>query len=181
MAFIAATGDEESNEVFADAVNELWEHVLAVFTFPPDGHGRGMEDRIREGEFEAVFDFSPVELLTGSAGADRLTAAGMKGIPQLISVCGLDFHPGENRPTTPQERDAVGKTIAERACAAKGPTIIAIPGRGFTGGGDDPLFQSIRSWIYPPSLLVEPDFALTETAFGHDCVYELLKLMRRVS
>ena len=184
MAFIAAMGDERLGEAYISAVEELKKAGFIVSQYRPDGRGREMEDRIRNREREpisGVFDFSPIELLTGAAGPDRLTAAGELGIPQLISVSGLDFHPVENRPTTDEERDALGKMIVERACAAKGPTVIAIPLRGFRGEGVNTLFQSIRSWVYPPSLLVESDFALSDAAFGIDCSQLLINLMRRVS
>jgi uncharacterized protein (UPF0261 family) len=179
MAVIAATGDAATSEAFAGAIAlfRRGEENL-VYTFPPDGSGAEMEARIREGAFAALFDFSPVELLSGTAGPDRLTAAGVRGIPQLISVCGLDNHPVDKRLTTPEERDAVGKVIVERACAAKGPTLIALPLRGFHGeGADDPLFQSIRSWVYPPQRLVEFDFAIDDPGFGVACASELLRSM----
>ena len=182
MAFIAAMG--RFGDAYVSAVHELKKAGFIVSEFRPDGQGRQMEDRIRNSEIEpisGVFDFSPIELLTGMAGSDRLTAAGELGIPQLISVAGLDFHPVENRPTTDEERDALGKMIVERACAAKGPTVIVIPLRGFRGEGDNPLFQSIRNWVYPPSLLVESDFALSDAAFGIECCNRLISLMRRVS
>lgn len=184
MTIIAAMGDKRLGEAYSLAVEELMTSGFIVSEFRPDGQGRQMEERIRRSEIEpisGVFDFCPVELLTGAAGPDRLTAAGELGIPQLISVAGLDFHPVENRPTTDEERDALGKMIAERTCAAKGLTVIAIPLRGFHGEGDNPLFQSIRSWVYPPSLLVESDFALSDAAFGIDCSHRFINLMQRVS
>jgi uncharacterized protein (UPF0261 family) len=184
MTVIAAMGDKLLGEAYSSAVQELMKLGFTISEFRPDGQGRQMEDRIRKHELETisgVLDFSPVELITGMAGPDRLTAAGELGIPQLISVAGLDFHPVENRPTTDEERDALGKMIVERSCAAKGPTVIAIPLRGFHGEGDNPLFQSIRNWVYPPSLLAESDFALSDAAFGIECCQLLIKLMRQVS
>lgn len=184
MALIAAMGDGRLGDAYGSAVEELMKARFIVSEFRPDGQGRHMEDRIRNREmepFSGVFDFSPIELLTGTAGPDRMTVAGEFGIPQLISVAGLDFHPVENRPTTDEERDALGKMIVERACAAKGPTAIAIPLRGFHGEGDNTLFQSIRSWVFPPSLLVESDFAMADAAFGIECCHLLINLMRQVS
>jgi uncharacterized protein (UPF0261 family) len=184
MMRITAMGDRASQHAFRSAVEELMKAGFFVSEYRPDGHGREMEKRIRSRErdtISGVFDFSPVELLTGAAGPDRMTAAGELGIPQLISVAGLDFHPVENRPTTDEERDALGKMIVERACAAKGPTAVAIPIRGFHGEGDNPLFQSIRNWVYPPHLLVELDFALSDAAFGIECCQLLLNLIRQVS
>lgn len=177
MPVIAATGNP-TGPALAAAIETLLRHNLTVEVIPPDGHGRKLEGQIRDGLYSAVFDFSPVELLTGRAGPDRLTAAGATGVPQLISVSGLDFHSDENRPTTPEERDALGKVIVERASAAKGPTRIALPLHGFRGeGADDPLFQSIRNWVYPPKLLVEFDFAVNDSGFGAECAEALLGLI----
>jgi uncharacterized protein (UPF0261 family) len=183
MNWIAAMGNEW-DDTFQSAVSELWEFGYTVSEYRPDGQGCNYEQRLRDREFDpcvGALDFCPIELLTGAAGPDRMTAAGELGIPQVISVAGLDFHPVENRPTTDEERDALGKMIVERACAAKGPTVIAIPLRGFHGEGDNPLFQSIRNWVYPPSLLAESDFALSDAAFGIECCQLLIKLMRQVS
>lgn len=183
MNRIAAMG-RAGDETFQSAVTELRDLGYVVSEFRPDGQGREFEQRLRNREIDhytGALDFSPVELLSGSAGPDRMTVAGQLGIPQLISVAGLDFHPIENRPTTDEERDALGKMIVERACAAKGPTVIAIPLRGFRGEGDNTLFQSIRNWVYPPSLLIESDFALSDAAFGIECCHLLIKLMRPVS
>ena len=74
-------------------------------------------------------------------GRDRLTAAGLRGVPQVISLGALDmvnFGPPETVPekfkgrrfyqhnptvtlmrTTPEENDRLGKEIAQKASAAK--------------------------------------------------------------
>ncbi|MFO0825978.1 MAG: Tm-1-like ATP-binding domain-containing protein [Gemmataceae bacterium] len=120
--------------------------------------GRTMEGLIRDGLVAGVLDITTTELadeLAGgilSAGPDRLTAAGMKGIPQVISVGALDmvnFGPPETVPTkykerrfhqhnptvtlmrtTPEEMDRLGLEIAQKASASNGPTAVMLPLRG---------------------------------------------------
>jgi len=120
--------------------------------------GLTMESFIKDGIIAGVLDITTTELadeLVGgilSAGRDRLTAAAMRGVPQVISVGALDmvnFGPRETVPekfkdrrfyihnsnvtlmrTTPTENDKLGKEIAEKASAASGPTAILLPLRG---------------------------------------------------
>jgi uncharacterized protein (UPF0261 family) len=119
-----------------------------------------MESFIRDGLIKGVLDITTTELadeLVGgilSAGNERLTAAGIMGIPQVISVGALDmvnFGPMDTVPekfrrrrlyahnsnvtlmrTTPEENDLLGKEIALKANAAKGPTAIIFPLRGIS-------------------------------------------------
>jgi len=120
--------------------------------------GMTMESFIADGLIRGVLDLTTTELadeLVGgilTAGRDRLTAAGLLGVPQVISVGALDmvnFGPPETVPekfrsrrfyphnptvtlmrTTPDENDRLGKEIAEKASAAQGPTAILVPLRG---------------------------------------------------
>jgi uncharacterized protein (UPF0261 family) len=120
--------------------------------------GRTMEAMIRDGLIEGVLDITTTELadeLVGgvlTAGKERLTAAGLRGVPQVISLGALDmvnFGPPETVPanfqgrrfyqhnptvtlmrTTPEENDQLGKEIAEKASAASGPTTVLVPLRG---------------------------------------------------
>jgi uncharacterized protein (UPF0261 family) len=120
--------------------------------------GMAMESFIADGLISGVLDVTTTELadeLVGgvlTAGRDRLTAAALKGVPQVISVGALDmvnFGPPETVPevfrgrrfyqhnptvtlmrTTPEENDRLGKEIAEKASAALGPTKIVVPLRG---------------------------------------------------
>jgi uncharacterized protein (UPF0261 family) len=120
--------------------------------------GMTMESFIKDGIIDGVLDITTTELadeLVGgilSAGRDRLTAAAMHGVPQLISVGALDmvnFGPRETVPekfkdrrfymhnssvtlmrTTPSENDKLGKEIAEKASAASGSTTILLPLQG---------------------------------------------------
>jgi uncharacterized protein (UPF0261 family) len=120
--------------------------------------GRAMEALIDEGLVAGVLDVTTTELadeLVGgvlSAGPERLTAAGRRGVPQALSVGALDmvnflgratvperfaartFHRhNENvtlMRTTVEENRALGRELGAKARAAKGPTAIWLPRRG---------------------------------------------------
>lgn len=130
-----------------------------VLVFHATGSGgRTMEGLIRDGLIAGVLDITTTELadeLAGgvlSAGPDRLTAAALRGVPQLISVGALDmvnFGPPETVPekykgrrfyrhnptvtlmrTTPEEMDQLGKEVAQKASAANSPTALMLPLNG---------------------------------------------------
>ncbi|MSQ94170.1 MAG: UPF0261 family protein [Gemmataceae bacterium] len=120
--------------------------------------GMTMESFIADGIIEGVLDITTTELadeLVGgilSAGKDRLTAAALRGVPQVISVGALDmvnFGPRDTVPekfkdrkfyvhnsnvtlmrTTPVENDKLGQEIAQKASASQGPTAILLPLKG---------------------------------------------------
>jgi uncharacterized protein (UPF0261 family) len=122
--------------------------------------GRTMEGLIADGLIAGVLDITTTELadeLAGgilSAGPDRLTAAALKGVPQVISLGALDmvnFGPPETVPdryknrllyrhnpavtlmrTNPEEMDRFGKGIAEKSSAASGPTCVVVPLKGLS-------------------------------------------------
>jgi uncharacterized protein (UPF0261 family) len=122
--------------------------------------GMTMESFIKDGLIRGVLDITTTELadeLVGgvlSAGPDRLTAAALAGVPQIISPGALDmvnFGPPETVPekfkgrrfyqhnptitlmrTTPEENDRLGKEIAHKASAAKSPVAVLIPLRGIS-------------------------------------------------
>jgi len=186
-----------------------------VLTFHATGTGgRTMEGLIRDGLVSGVLDITTTELadeLCGgvmAAGPDRLTAAGLKSVPQVISVGALDmvnFGPPETVPekykgrrfyqhnptvtlmrTTPEENDTLGKQLAERACAASGPTAILLPLRGVSAldaegkafwwpEADEALFQSIRNWVYGVEL-IELDCHINDPAFAAAAADTLLRL-----
>src|SRR5205823_8652847 len=85
-----------------------------VLIFHATGNGgQAMESLIDEGLFAGVLDITTTELadeLVGgilSAGPGRLTAAGKRGVPQVISVGALDmvnFGPPETIPAKFKER-----------------------------------------------------------------------------
>jgi uncharacterized protein (UPF0261 family) len=120
--------------------------------------GRTMEAMILDGLITGVLDITTTELadeLVGgilSAGKDRLTAAAIRGMPQVISLGALDmvnFGPRHTVPerfskrrfyqhnanvtlmrTTPEENDTLGKEIAEKASASRGAVTVLIPLKG---------------------------------------------------
>ena len=111
-----------------------------------------------------------------SAGPDRLTAAGEMGIPQVIAPGGLDlinFGPKETVPqkflketdqpgrglyvhnptvtcvgVSTKEAHMIGEHIAEKLNAAKGPTAICIPLKGW-GACDLPTPNKELGWAGP--------------------------------
>lgn len=77
---------------------ELETHGYEVLVFHATGNGgRAMENLIKQNEIDGVLDLTTTELadeLVGgimAAGPDRLTAASKAGIPQLVSLGGLDM------------------------------------------------------------------------------------------
>ncbi len=178
--------------------------------------GRTMEGLIRDGLIAGVLDVTTTELadeLVGgvlSAGPDRLTAAGLAGVPQVVSVGALDmvnFGPPDTVPerfagrrfvhhnanvtlmrTTPEEVDRIGQDVAQKVCAARGPTCLMVPLRGVSAldavgqpfwwpEADAALAQSLRNWVYPPDLLVEIDAHVNDPVFAEAAARKLLELM----
>jgi uncharacterized protein (UPF0261 family) len=181
--------------------------------------GRTMESLVAEGQIAGVLDLTTTELadeLAGgvlSAGPDRLTAAGLRGVPQVISLGALDmvnFGPPDTVPekyrgrrfhqhnpqvtlmrTTPEENDQLGKEIAHKASAAKGPTAVLVPLRGVSaldreGGSfwhpeaDAALFQSLRAWMSPAVEFVEMDLHINDPAFAEAAAATLLRYLGQV-
>jgi uncharacterized protein (UPF0261 family) len=195
------------------------EHGYEVLVFHATGvGGQTMESFIADGIVAGVLDITTTELadeLVGgilSAGPDRLTAAGLYGVPQVISVGALDmvnFGPPDTVPskflgrrfyqhnpnvtlmrTTPEENEKLGKEIAFKASAAKGPTAIVLPLRGVSAidaegkpfwwpEADRALFESIPHWLAPHVELIELDLHINDPAFADACARKLLELMAR--
>lgn len=130
-----------------------------VLVFHATGTGGStLEAFVNDGLFVGVLDLTTTELadeLVGgvlSAGPDRLTAAALRGVPQVIAPGALDmvnFGPPETVPercagrrfirhnpsvtlvrTTPEENDRLGREIAHKASAAHGPVAVLLPLQG---------------------------------------------------
>lgn len=130
---------------------------VAVFHATGMG-GRAFESLAAEGAFAAVLDFAPQEVgnhLFGSAisaGPDRMTAAGRKGIPQIVSIGCHDlvdlvgwhalpdrfrdspFH-AHNRILSSvvlgqAERRELARIITGRLAGAQGPVTLLLPNHG---------------------------------------------------
>jgi len=153
---IAATMFGVTTPCVERARSILEEAGYEVLVFHATGSGgEAMESLIDDGAIAGVLDITTTELadeLCGgvlSAGPHRLTAAGRKGIPQVISVGATDminFHAIETLPaefrerliykhnpnvtlvrTTAEENARVGRDLAAKAAAAEGPTAILLP------------------------------------------------------
>ena len=179
--------------------------------------GKTMESFVSDGLISGVLDITTTELADErvggvlTAGKDRLTAAGMHGVPQVISVGALDmvnFGPPDTVPakfkdrrfcqhnpnvtlmrTTPEENDKLGKEIAEKASAARGPTAIVLPLKGISAidregqpfwwpEADAALFASIKQWLAPGIELVETDLHINDPAFADTAARMLLRMMK---
>lgn len=130
---------------------------VAVFHATGMG-GRAFESLAAEGAFAAVLDFAPQEVgnhLFGSAisaGPDRMTAAGQRGVPQAVSIGCYDlvdfvgWNPIPERfaanPTHahnrllssvvldgPQRR-MMARAVMEKLASAKGETVFLLPLEG---------------------------------------------------
>ncbi|OAN70709.1 hypothetical protein A8B78_04460 [Jannaschia sp. EhC01] len=132
-------------------------YEVAVFHATGMG-GRAFESLAAQGAFACVFDFCTQELgnhIHGSnisAGADRLTGAGLRGTPQIVAPGCYDLvdivgwqpiptkwadHPSHahNRLLTSivlntQERRQVARAHAEQLAKATGPTAMILPRQG---------------------------------------------------
>ena len=131
---------------------------VAVFHATGMG-GRAFEGLAAQGAFAAVLDFAPQEVgnhlmgTTITAGADRLTAAGLAGIPQIIAPGCVDLidyvawggpparfaaHPAHahNRllasiGLNAAERREVAQAICAKLATATGPVTFLLPTQGF--------------------------------------------------
>lgn len=147
----------------ADEARHRFEELgYEVLVFHATGTGGlAMEKLANDGLLAGVCDLTTTELcddLAGgilSAGPNRLEAAGLKGLPQVVSLGALDmvnFGPRESIPdkyddrtflvhnptitlmrTTAEEMAELGRRIARKLAAATGPTELFIPLRGVSG------------------------------------------------
>ena len=184
MKSIAVSVCEPLPSEWQNSLDSLISNGYSLEWFSTAAERLQMETRIRNREFHAVLDCAASDLI-GQPSSNRLTAAGLMGIPQIICVGGIDFHFGENRPTTAEECDTVGKVIVERACAATGPTKVMVPLKGFSKRTQNPtanaaLLQSMRNWVYPPELLMEVDLHYSDETFGNVVVERLMSGMGKV-
>ena len=146
-------------------------YEVAVFHATGMG-GRAFDALAAEGAFAAVFDFATQEvgnhMMGGlSAGADRLTNAGRKGIPQLVAPGCIDlidfvgWQPlperfretpshAHNRLLTsivlePDQRREVARELCCHMAKAAGPTVFLLPKGG------------CHEWDRPGADLNDPD------------------------
>ena len=184
----------------------LEERGYEVLVFHATGAGgRSMEALMKGGFITASLDITTTELadeLVGgvlSAGPDRLEMAGALGIPQVVSLGALDmvnFGPLDTVPaqfkdrnlyvhnptvtlmrTTEGECAELGRIIARKLNAAKGPLTVFIPLRGVSmidvpgkpfhePDADAALFRELKGGLRPDVEVVEMDTDINDPAFA---------------
>jgi uncharacterized protein (UPF0261 family) len=189
-----------------------------VLVFHATGSGgQTMESLIADGFIDGVLDVTTTEwadqLCGGvfAAGPDRLDAAGAAGIPQVITPGCLDmvnFGAPETVPdrykdrllykwnpsvtlmrTTPAENAELGRIVAAKANAAKGPVAVLLPLGGVSqldspGGefwspeADGALFDAIRRDLRSDIQLIELENNVNDPAFADRAASTLLELIR---
>ena len=156
---VAATMFGVTTPCVTEARKRLEAAGYEVVVFHATGSGgRAMEGLIDDGFFTAVLDVTTTEwcdeVVGGvlSAGPERLSAAGRRGIPQVVSVGAVDmvnFGPPETVPerfrqrklyqhnasvtllrTSVEENREIGRRIAQQLAAASGPVSVLLPLRG---------------------------------------------------
>jgi len=182
--------------------------------------GRAMEALVASGMVAGVLDVTTTELadeLVGgvlSAGPERLDAAAKHGVPAVVAPGCLDMvNFGERQTvpekfagrtfyihnpqvtlmrTTPAECAALGRMVAAKVNASRGPVSVLIPRRGISviseqGGpfhdqpADAALFEALETGLRPGIACASLDCTINDPAFAHACVEALLAHMRSVS
>ena len=167
--------------------------------------GQAMEGLVEAGFLAGVLDATTTELcdeLVGgvlSAGPDRLEAAGDAGLPQVVSLGALDmvnFGARDTVPpqfedrnlyvhnpqvtlmrTTAEECAELGRTIARKLSAAKGPVSVFVPLQGVSmidapgqpfhdPAADEALFVALREGLAENVELVELDCNVNDYEFA---------------
>jgi uncharacterized protein (UPF0261 family) len=160
---IAVTALGNTEPAASRAVKTLKERGFQAVAFHASGAGgSAMEDLVAEEMIQGVLDLTPHELAEEVVGAGayqpvnpgRLTAAGRKGIPQVVSTGGLEYlcyGPRESIPrrlrkrriymhnpynanvkVSRSEMAEVGRVMADRLNTATGPTALMVPLKGWS-------------------------------------------------
>jgi uncharacterized protein (UPF0261 family) len=189
-----------------------------VVAFHQNGTGGiAMEDMILEGAFKGVLDLNLHEIgdrfvsgLHGAIREGRLTAAGAMGLPQVVAP-GSGNYTVQGSPETlsedmrrrkhfnynphltlvrliPDEMREVGKEIAHKLNAAKGPVKVFIPLRGWSfpdreglahwePEGNQVLVDTLKEELRPTIPLVELDAHINDPDFIDPVVEAFLAMM----
>lgn len=205
----------ECVEMAREVLNEAGYEVL-VFHSTGAG-GRTMESLIESGMVAGVLDITTTEwadeLLGGilSAGPERLDAAGKSEVPTIVTPGCLDmanFGERETLPqkyedrniyihnpqvtlvrTNPEESAELGRILAEKINAYKGPVTVLLPLEGisiisregqplYDADADKALFDSIRDHLNEGVKVVEIDDHVNSPRFSKACANELLSLIQ---
>lgn len=179
--------------------------------------GRAMEALIASGLVAGVLDVTTTELadeVVGgvlSAGPERLDAAARHGVPAVVAPGCLDMvNFGERQTvpekfagrsfyihnpqvtlmrTTPNECTALGRLVAEKLNASRGPVSVLIPRHGISvisaAGGpfhnpaaDAALFGAIERGLRPGVPCTSLECEINDPAFARACVEALLANMK---
>ncbi|MFM8705927.1 MAG: Tm-1-like ATP-binding domain-containing protein [Planctomycetia bacterium] len=203
------------------AVPLLEEAGYEVLVFAATGTGgRAMEALIASGLVAGVLDITTTELadeLVGgvlTAGPERLDAAARHAVPAIVVPGCLDMvNFGEpasvpekfagrtfyaHNPqvtllrTTPEECTTLGRLLATKVNASRGPVTVLIPRHGIrvvsaAGGAfgdahaDAALFGAIESGLRPDIPCVSLDCEINDPAFARACIDALLANIRTFS
>ena len=178
--------------------------------------GRTMEDLTGSGFIAAVLDVTTTELadeLAGgvmSAGPTRLGAAASAGVPAVVAPGCLDmvnFWAPDSVPdryrgrrfyqhnpnvtlmrTTPEENSELGRRVALRVNASRGPVAVYLPLRGISvisapgepfawPEADEALFGAIKSNLRADIPVFEIDASINDLAFAEAVAQGLLRLL----
>jgi uncharacterized protein (UPF0261 family) len=215
---IAATMFGVTTPSVTAAREELERRGYEVLTFHATGTGgRAMEALIESGFVTGVLDITTTELadeLVGgvlSAGPNRLEMAGKLSVPQVVSVGALDmvnFGARDTVPaqfesrnlyvhnpsvtlmrTTPAESAELGRQIARKLSAARGPVALFIPLRGvsaisgeggpfFDAEADKALFRALRDNVGKNVEMHELDAHINDPEFARAMAARLDELMK---
>ena len=182
--------------------------------------GRAMEALIASGLVAGVLDVTTTELadeLVGgvlSAGPERLDAAAKHGVPAIVAPGCLDMvnfgeqasvpkqftdrHFYVHNPqvtlmrTNADESAALGRLVAAKLNASRGPVTVLIPRRGISvisaAGGpfhdaaaDAALFSALETSLRPDIPCRSLDCDINDPAFARACVEALLENIRHHS
>jgi uncharacterized protein (UPF0261 family) len=203
------------------AVPLLEQAGYEVLVFPATGTGgRAMESLIASGMVAGVLDITTTELadeLVGgvlTAGPERLEAAARHGVPAVVAPGCLDMvNFGERQTvpkkfagrsfyihnpqvtlmrTTPEENAELGRILAAKVNASRGPVSVLIPRRGISvvseeGGpfhhqhADMELFSAIEAGLRPGIPCTSLDCTINDPAFARACVESLLTNIRKAT
>jgi uncharacterized protein (UPF0261 family) len=178
--------------------------------------GRTMESLVDEGFIDGVLDITTTEWADEvcggvfTAGPTRGDAAARRGIPQVICPGCLDmanFWAPETIPakykdrlfyrwnpnitlmrTTPEENAQMGRILAEKANASKGPVAFFLPLKGVSmldapgkefwwPEADQALFDAIEKHVKPDIPVIEMDNNVNDEAFADAVAAALLEFL----
>ena len=147
-----------------------------------------------------------------TAGPDRLQAAGECGLPQVVAPGALDmvnFGPPETVPerfrerrfyqhnptvtlmrTTPEENAELGRQMARKLNAAKGPVTLLLPLGGLSAidrdgqpfgdpTADTAFIDALRAGLAPHVRVLPLERHINDPEFADACAQALLELLGR--